>query len=106
MPDLVQTFLEFPAPARAGVFFFIGACVGSFANVLFYRIPRGLEWARTRSSCPSCGHVLGLLDLIPIASWLALRGRCRYCHTAISPRYALVELAFGIAAAIAGLYWF
>lgn len=104
MASMVETFQEFPALVRAGVFFFIGACIGSFVNVLIYRIPRGLEWARTRSACPSCGHVLGALDLMPIASWLCLRGRCRYCHARVSARYAIVETIFGVAFALIGLY--
>lgn len=97
MPNIVQTFLEFTPLAKAGVFFWVGACVGSFLNVLIYRIPRGHEWVRTRSACPSCGHILGAGDLIPIMSWVALRGRCRYCKTRVSAQYPLVEAATGAA---------
>lgn len=70
----------------------VGLFVGSFANVLIYRVPRGEEWVATPSHCTRCGHRLGPLDLIPVLSWLFLRGRCRYCGEKISIRYPLVEL--------------
>src|SRR5262245_53059291 len=72
--------------------FCVGACVGSFLNVVVYRLPRGKSLAHPGSCCPSCGHAIRLWDNIPILSWLVLRGRCRDCRAAISPRYFWVEL--------------
>jgi len=69
-----------------------GLAIGSFLNVIIYRVPRGESVAFPASHCTSCGHALALRDNIPVLGWLALRGRCRYCKTSISSRYALVEL--------------
>lgn len=75
---------------------FIGAAIGSFLNVVIYRMPRGLSLSNPpKSFCPSCNHSLGVLDLFPLLSWLLLRGRCRYCGNKISVRYFLVELITG-----------
>ena len=70
-----------------------GACIGSFLNVVVYRLPKGKFFANARSVCPACEHTLSWRDLIPVASYLALRGKCRHCGERISPRYPLVELA-------------
>ncbi|MBF7095758.1 prepilin peptidase [Alkalibacter mobilis] len=78
------------------VFFLLGLTIGSFLNVVIYRIPEGESIAQPPSHCPSCGTRLKPLDLVPIFSWLFLKGRCRHCSTNISPRYALVELLTGI----------
>jgi leader peptidase (prepilin peptidase) / N-methyltransferase len=75
----------------AGLVFGLGACVGSFLNVVIYRLPAGISLLWPPSRCPKCGHKLGLTENIPILGWLMLRGRCRHCHTAISARYPLVE---------------
>src|SRR5712671_3978521 len=72
--------------------FCMGATVGSFLNVVVYRLPRGKNLAYPGSFCPRCGHPIRLEDNIPILSWLALRGRCRDCGGRISPRYFFVEL--------------
>ena len=77
--------------------FFVGCCMGSFYNVCIYRLPRGESLVRPRSHCTSCGRTLGVLDLIPIVSYLALKGRCRYCNAPVAPRYLLVELVCGLA---------
>ncbi len=69
----------------------LGALIGSFANVVIYRLPRGESVAFPGSHCPNCGHELGALELVPVLSWAALRARCRGCKTAISARYPLVE---------------
>jgi len=69
----------------------LGALIGSFSNVLIYRLPRRESIAFPPSRCPNCGHRLGVLDLVPMLSWLALRGRCRYCRHPIRGRYPLVE---------------
>src|SRR6266568_4203399 len=72
--------------------FCMGATVGSFLNVVVYRLPRKKNLAYPGSYCPKCGHPIRLQDNIPILSWLALRGRCRDCRGTISPRYFVVEL--------------
>ena len=66
--------------------------LGSFLNVCIYRIPRGESIVLPRSKCCSCDHVLGVLDLLPVLSWVFLGGKCRYCKAPVSPRYAMVEL--------------
>lgn len=70
-----------------------GAIMGSFLNCAAWRVVRGESFIRGRSRCPSCGHVLGPLELIPIISWLIQRGRCKACGAKISVRYPLTELA-------------
>ncbi|MFQ3611402.1 MAG: prepilin peptidase [Fimbriimonadales bacterium] len=70
-----------------------GAAVGSFLNVLIYRLPRRLSIVFPPSHCPGCQHRLGIPDLVPILSYLIQRGRCRYCGVRISPRYMWVEVA-------------
>ena len=69
-----------------------GLCVGSFLNVVIYRLPLGMNLAKPGSHCPKCGYALKAKDNIPVLSYLALRGRCRSCRTPISPRYTVVEL--------------
>lgn len=70
----------------------LGLAVGSFLNVLIYRIPQRISVVKGTSFCPGCRHRLGWLDLIPVFSYLFLRGKCRYCRTPISPRYPAIEL--------------
>ncbi len=77
----------------------LGLVVGSFLNVVVYRLPRGEQVVRGRSRCPACGAVLAWYDLVPVLSYLVLRGRCRSCRTPISPRYLVVELATGLLSA-------
>ena len=69
-----------------------GLCFGSFANVLIYRLPRGESIIVPPSGCPTCGRRLAGVDLVPVFSWLFLRGRCRHCAAGISVRYPLIEL--------------
>ena len=76
---------------------FIGACLGSFINVVAYRLPRGMSVVWQPSHCPRCGHAIRPWHNVPVFGWLMLRGRCRDCGEAISPRYALVEAAMGAA---------
>lgn len=69
----------------------LGAIVGSFLNALLYRYRTGFSVLRGRSRCMRCGHTLRALDLVPIVSYLFLRGRCRYCGSRVSVQYPLVE---------------
>src|SRR3954452_10283551 len=73
-----------------------GLIVGSFLNVVAYRLPRGESLAHPPSHCPSCDAPVKPYDNIPVLSWLLLRGRCRSCAAPISPRYPLVEATTGI----------
>lgn len=72
--------------------FLIGLVIGSFLNVLIYRLPRGESLSKGRSHCPNCSHEIRWHDNIPLVSFLFLRGKCRDCGQAISSRYFLVEL--------------
>jgi leader peptidase (prepilin peptidase)/N-methyltransferase len=76
--------------------FIYGLLIGSFLNVVIYRIPREENIAWPGSHCPGCGHGLKWYDNIPLLSYLLLRGRCRYCKEAISLQYPLVEALNGI----------
>ena len=73
-----------------------GLIIGSFLNVVAYRLPRGESLVRPGSHCTSCGEEVRPYDNVPVLSWLLLRGRCRHCGERISPRYALVELLTGL----------
>jgi leader peptidase (prepilin peptidase)/N-methyltransferase len=75
------------------VLFALGACVGSFLNVVVWRLPRGESLVTPPSHCPKCDRRLKAYDNVPIFGWLWLRGRCRFCREPISPRYPIVELA-------------
>lgn len=78
-----------------------GLVVGSFLNVVVYRLPRQLSVVEPPSHCPACGAQLTVIDLVPVLSWVWLRGRCRHCGVHISWRYPLVELATGVLCAAA-----
>lgn len=73
----------------------IGACLGSFMNVLIYRLPRGLSAVTPPSSCTSCGERIMAYDNIPVLSWFILRGRCRFCGAKLSFMYPLSEILTG-----------
>lgn len=75
--------------------FVFGVAIGSFLNVVIYRVPAGLSLLHPPSRCPQCLHRLQPYDNVPVLGWLWLRGRCRYCQTSISIRYPLVEAATG-----------
>ena len=80
------------AVAIAGVF---GTLIGSFLNVVTWRMPRNQSVVTPPSRCPVCGTGLSWWENLPVIGWLALRGHCRHCDTAIHPRYLLMELAVG-----------
>ena len=93
----------------AGVCAFLGLFVGSFLNVVIYRVPAGESVVAPRSRCPKCGTQLAALDNIPVLSWLILRAQCRTCGVHISARYPLIEVAtavlFGCVGWWCGLAW-
>ncbi len=76
--------------------FTLGACLGSFLNVVIYRLPAGLKLGSPPSRCPVCETRIERRDNVPIIGWLRLRGRCRTCGTKISPRYPIIELLVGL----------
>ena len=76
--------------------FLYGIVIGSFLNVCIYRIPLGESIAKERSHCMSCGYQLKWYDLVPLFSWLVLRGKCRKCSTPISPQYPMIEALNGV----------
>jgi leader peptidase (prepilin peptidase)/N-methyltransferase len=80
--------------------FVVGAVVGSFLNVVIYRVPRSLSIVRPRSACPSCSTPIAWYDNLPILSWIVLKGRCRTCRAPIAVRYPLVEAASAALAAL------
>ena len=73
-----------------------GTLIGSFLNVVVYRVPKGLSIVSPPSACPECRHAIRPRDNVPVLSWLLLRGKCRDCQAPISPRYPLVELGTGV----------
>lgn len=79
-----------------GFIFLLGICIGSFLNVLIYRIPNSIPFTFNRSHCPKCNHLLHLIDLFPIFSYIFLKGKCRYCKNNISIRYLMIELLTGV----------
>ena len=115
MHDLINALIVTPWLAY-GVIAILGLCVGSFLNVVIYRMPlmmqrqwtqdcqvylhpdqplaepQPLTLSQPASRCPSCGHVIRWYENIPLISWLALRGRCSACNTSIGIRYPLVEI--------------
>jgi leader peptidase (prepilin peptidase)/N-methyltransferase len=85
----------------------VGLVIGSFLNVVIWRVPRGESVVSPPSHCPGCGHEVRPRDNVPVLSWLLLRGRCRDCGTHISARYPLVEagtaVVFGVLTLAIGL---
>lgn len=81
----------------------LGLVLGSFLNVVVYRVPIGKSIVSPPSACPNCDHEIAPYDNIPVMSWLLLRGQCRNCSVPISARYPLVELATSVAFALVAL---
>ncbi len=99
---------ELPVWYVALAAFALGACVGSFLNVVIHRLPRGESLVWPGSRCPGCGTAIRAWANVPLLSWLALRGRCGSCGAPISPRYPLVELltaALFLALTLRWLHW-
>jgi leader peptidase (prepilin peptidase) / N-methyltransferase len=76
--------------------FCLGAAIGSFLNVVVYRLPAGLSLIHPPSRCPHCGHRLGPTENVPIVGWIRLKGRCKSCRSPISMRYPMVETIGGL----------
>ena len=86
MSNLINTF----------EFFLIGICIGSFLNVVIYRLPNNISVISPRSHCPKCKNTISWRENIPLLSWLLQKGRCASCNTKISLRYPIVELSTGL----------
>jgi leader peptidase (prepilin peptidase)/N-methyltransferase len=98
-----ETLVYFTTPGiwlLGALMFALGAALGSFLNVVAYRLPRGMSLSSPGSRCPACGKPIRWYDNVPIFGWLLLRGRCRDCRAAISPRYPMVELLAAVAAVL------
>ncbi len=78
------------------IIFLYGIVIGSFVNVLIYRLPKHENIAVEHSHCMSCGHKLGWYDLVPLLSYIFLKGKCRYCKAKISLQYPLIEAVNGV----------
>jgi len=85
--------------------FVLGLVFGSFVNALIWRVHKKKDIISGRSQCVKCGHRLAAKDLVPVLSWLALRGRCRYCKKPISWQYPIVEIALGLVFAASYHFW-
>jgi leader peptidase (prepilin peptidase) / N-methyltransferase len=98
--DAWSSFSDYAIPRAmdalvASWLFFVGSSIGSFLNVVAWRMPRGVS-VNGRSHCPRCNSALSWKDNWPVFGWLALGGRCSTCHLPISPRYPIVELLVGL----------
>ena len=97
MPDLPVVFYV--------LLFIYGIVIGSFVNVLIYRLPKHEDFVKIRSHCTSCGYQLRWFDLIPIVSWVIYGGKCRKCGQKISAQYPLIEALNGILYVLVGLVY-
>jgi len=86
------------------IIFLFGIVIGSFLNVLIYRLPIGLDFKKGSSFCPKCNHDLKWYDLVPLFSYIFLGGKCRYCKAKISPQYPIVEALNGVLYVLAFLF--
>jgi len=87
------------------ILFILGLCLGSFISATVWRLHDKKDFVRGRSQCPACKHQLAPADLVPIFSYLALGGRCRYCHQPIGIQEPLIELTTGLVFALSYLLW-
>jgi prepilin signal peptidase PulO-like enzyme (type II secretory pathway) len=83
----------------------LGLCFGSFVNAFVWRLKNHKDWVHGRSVCVHCKHVLAPQDLVPLLSWLALQGKCRYCRKQISWQYPIVELLTAVVFVASYVYW-
>jgi leader peptidase (prepilin peptidase) / N-methyltransferase len=83
----------------------LGLCVGSFLNVVIWRVPQGLSIVKPGSACPSCHRELTPWENVPVLAWVALRAKCRTCKSPISWRYPAVELVAGLLFALIASFW-
>lgn len=83
----------------------LGLLLGSFINALVWRLKTKRDWVHERSICPHCKRTLGAQDLIPVVSWLLLKGKCRQCKKPISPQYPLVEILTAVLFALSYAFW-
>jgi leader peptidase (prepilin peptidase) / N-methyltransferase len=97
MENLIPNFSPLAGTILGGVF---GLMVGSFFNVVIYRMPRGESVVWPPSRCTSCGYQIKFYQNVPVLSWLMLRGKCRSCHAKISAEYPIVESITGLVAAL------
>jgi len=100
MPEPFGPLVPFLTP----LLFVFGLLVGSFLNVVIYRLPREMSIVRPRSRCPSCGGAIAAWWNVPLVSWLVLRGKCALCRAPISARYPLVELVTAVLFAAAARF--
>ena len=92
-------FAYLPLAAKlyiAFIAFLFGAVMGSAMNCLAYRMVHQRNWTSGRSACPHCGHTLAVRDLVPVLSFLMLKGKCRYCGAKLESRYVLTEAFLGL----------
>lgn len=97
-PEVILTIL---GVIESGLF---GLVIGSFLNVCIYRIPEGRTVVKGHSMCMSCSHTLGALDMVPLFSWMFLRGKCRYCGAPVASRYAKIEALTGAVFALVAFF--
>lgn len=96
----IEVFLYLFFVINATIF---GIVIGSFLNVVIYRIPEGRTIVKGHSMCMSCGHTLAAKDLVPLFSWLLLKGKCRYCGAPVASRYSKIESFTGLVFFIAAI---
>ena len=89
-------FMDVLAVPALVLVFFIGAAIGSFLNVVIYRLPAGLSLIYPPSRCPHCLTRLKKRENVPVFGWLRLKGKCAHCKSAISPRYPMIEAVTGV----------
>ncbi len=83
----------------------LGLALGSFVNAFVWRLHEKKKWVNDRSECTNCHHKLAAIDLVPVLSWLLLRGRCRYCQSKISVQYPIVELGLTLLFMMSYFFW-
>lgn len=103
MLELIREYERLASPLVALLLLLLGLVVGSFSSVILARVPAGQSIVSPRSRCPHCHTALGPSDLVPLLSYIWLRGRCRFCSWPIPRQYPLLEAAAGLVTGTAGL---